>query len=58
LGGFLLIAKNHHTIFWNQVMKIGEALNEFFFLKADGRPVAFHQFLGKPLLVVLLRHLA
>ena len=38
--------------------QLGEPVADFEFRKPDGTPVRLHEFLGKPLVLVLLRHLA
>ncbi len=39
-------------------MHLGEPVGELTVVQPDGRPVAFATFLGRPLLLVFLRHLA
>ncbi len=39
-------------------MQVGERAEELTFVQPDGRPVALAAFLGQPLLLVFLRHLA
>ena len=45
---------------WTNIMapRIGANIDELTFLRPDGEPVAVSAFLGKPLLLVFLRHLA
>jgi peroxiredoxin len=38
-------------------LALGEPVGDFTFLKADGTPIELRSFLGKPLLVIFLRHL-
>jgi peroxiredoxin len=37
---------------------ISEAVGDFTLLQADGTPIELRAFLGKPLLLIFLRHLA
>lgn len=37
---------------------LGESVDDFTFLKPDGSPIELRAFLGKPLLLIFLRHLA
>ena len=37
---------------------LGEPVGEFTFLKPDGTPIELRSFLGKPVLLIFLRHLA
>ena len=37
---------------------LGEPVGDFTFLKPDGAPIELRTFLGKPLLLIFLRHLA
>jgi hypothetical protein len=39
-------------------LTLGDRLGELALLRPDGAPVALSAFLGKPLLVIFLRHLA
>jgi peroxiredoxin len=39
-------------------MAPGEPVGDFTFLQADGKPIELQAFVGKPLLLVFLRHLA
>lgn len=36
----------------------GELVGDFTFFKPDGTPIELRAFLGKPLLLIFLRHLA
>ena len=37
---------------------LGEAVGDFTFLQLDGTPIELRAFLGQPLLLIFLRHLA
>jgi hypothetical protein len=39
-------------------MALGDPVGTFTFLQADGTPIELQAFIGKPLLLVFLRHLA
>ena len=39
-------------------IQIGEPVGDFTFLQADGTPIELRSFVGKPLLLIFLRHLA
>ena len=39
-------------------MNIGEPVGDFTFLRPDGTPLHLRDFLGKPVLLIFLRHLA
>lgn len=39
-------------------MNIGDPVGDFTFLKPDKTPLQLRDFLGKPLLLIFLRHLA
>ena len=39
-------------------LALGEPVGDFTFLNPDGTPIELRSFLGKPLLLIFLRHLA